>query len=159
MFCLKRGKEVWWVIQSSSKSLWQLKLHRSQTDIKKSISTDDWPQPVVIPPLSCRSFWITPFSTALGEKEVYGFGNKTIFSPLNVLLLCLLWVDTHYLLPFKSFRTHSKDLKTKKKKKHPSLTWISLSHKLFRTTLEGPCTVTVPDFFQLLRNKMCLVTV
>lgn len=78
-----------------------------------------------------------------------------------MLLLCLLWGDTHYLLLFKSLRTHLENLKIKKRNT-PTPHEPHLSRELFRATLEGPCTVpsrTVPDFFQLLTNKMCLVTV
>lgn len=105
-------------------------------------------------------FWITQFSSAPGEGEEYSFGNKT-FSPLNVLLLCLLWEETHYLVFFKSLRTHSKNLKTQKRNT-PASHESHLSCELFRAAVEGPCMVpsrTVPDFFQLLRNKMSLVTV
>lgn len=113
----------------------------------------------MIPPLSCRSFWVTQLSSAPGEKEC-GFGNKT-FSPLNALLLCLLWGDTYYLLLFKSLRTYSKNLKIKKRNT-PASHKPHLSPELFRAMLEDTCAApsrNVPDFFQLIKKKMHLVTV
>jgi len=105
---------------------------------QKIISAVEWPQPIVISSLFSGSFQITQFRTASGEQEVYGFGNKTKFSP-SECAFTLSPVRGHTLLvtlqgPWNTFQ------KALRIKKH-TLYEAQLSCKLFRATLEGPCTV------------------
>lgn len=158
MFCLKRGKEVWWVIQSSSKSLWQLKLHRSQTDIKKVFLLMIGHSQLWFPLSPAEVFELLLSVLLLVRRRCMALETK-LFFPLWMCFCSVFSEWTHITCYPSRASEHIQKTSKPKKKKHPSLTWISLSRKLFRTTLEGPCTVTVPDFFQLLRNKMCLVTV
>lgn len=107
---------------------------------QKIISIDDWPQPVVISSLSHRSFQTTQFRTAPGEQELYGFGNKTIFPP-SEHAFTLLPMRGHTLLVTLQ-EPENPFTKSSKPKSHPlDLYEPLLSCKLFRATLEGPCTV------------------
>lgn len=156
MFCLKRGKEVWWVIQSSSKSLWQLKLHRSQTDIKKVFLLMIGHSQLWFPLSPAEVFELLLSVLLLVRRRCMALETK-LFFPLWMCFCSVSSAWTHVTL--QELQNTFKKPQNQKKINTPASHESHLSRKLFRTTLEGPCTVTVPDFFQLLRNKMCLVTV